>query len=64
METDTDRVGEAEFVPVFVTDGDRVSVHVFGSLRDIRGEPETVVDAVDVFDTRADLEPVADIKAV
>ena len=51
-------------MPVFVTEGDLVSVHVFGSLRDIRGEPETVVEAVEVFDTGGDLEPVTDTKAV
>lgn len=51
-------------MPVFVAEGDRVSVHVFGSLRDIRGEPEMVVEAVEVFDTGGDLEPVADMNAV
>jgi len=64
FESETERVGEAEVVPVFVTEGDRVRVAVFGPLRDIRGEPEIVVEAVEVFDTRADFEPVADTKAV
>ena len=51
-------------MPVFVTDVDRVRVAVFGSVSDMRGELDGVIEAKEVFDTSADLEPVTDTKAV
>lgn len=51
-------------MPVFVTEVDRVRVAVFRSVSDMRGELDGVIEAKEVFDTSADLEPVTDTKAV